>query len=943
MTSPHLRLLIIDYSCENKQALFRCLKNDFDIIEAANCDEAVGRMLRPEASVRALFCDINTLREDGFALLLMMKEHAALANIPVFVTGGPYESEAERSFDEREAFFYGAAVFAALPFENEDLPARVAEAARIGEEDRRIADARAEGAKNEYNAALNESQNRERALMSQLQTVMQNFSGGITAAYYDGEKIHYLYANEGFYALFGHTRESFEKEAGGTAFSLIQPEHLPTVKEALQRSNEKKETVEHEFLAKKRDGNLIWVRGRNAVCRMEQLDTPVYITIYEDVTLQRKTEEKFRALNDRLGNSEIFMQLDITARTVEEYREGNSSNKDIEEVKSGRKRYSDFLLNSVYEKDKKAVLQCLCFDNLERRHAAGETKLTVEYRRYMPSGEIRWFCATAVLMESVISGTVNAFVYCHDINTRMKGRIARDKIVGEDADDITLINVASGISHVYKTYSGGIAEHGSFYDHDERVREFVESEVAEEDKLRCLSFLALDNLCEQLKKKESADFAFYLVKPDGSSRRKNLHLSYLDSTHDDILMVGKDITAMFEREGARNIALQHAVELANEANLAKSDFLSRMSHDMRTPLNAILGLTELAKNENRTPEIKDYLEKIDLSGQYLLSLINEILDLSSIESGKMELTEEPYPLEEFVRGVDTVIRPLMAAKNIDFVMRLADDADNIVVDKLRFTQIFFNLLSNAAKYTPEGGRVEFFTENIPGRSGKVGMRFHVRDNGIGMSRDYLKVLFDPFTREKRPAHNEQRGTGLGLSIVKRIVDALGGTISVESEMERGTEFVVDLYAYNVSRLKEEPGLLQDAPRYEDVLRDLRVLIVDDTEANVMLIKKILEYKGCLVDVARNGLEAVNMFAASEPGYFQIIMTDVRMQVMDGLEEARRIRALERPDAKTVPIIAITADAYTDSQDKTLEAGMNARLVKPVTAEEMYKAITKLLK
>lgn len=613
------------------------------------------------------------------------------------------------------------------------------------------------------------------------------------------------------------------------------------------------------------------------------------------------------------------------------------------DVKIGRKvdqnSYEDLVVSQIYEKDRANTLKVISYDQLMKHYEAGNTKVSVEYRRCMSSGDYRWFQATAVLMEGVEAGIVNAFIYSHDINEQMKIRMARERILDNEVDDITIVDIAKKTANVIQIHEGSIIHMGQ-EEYEKNRSQYVEFEVAEEDRIRCNDFLRLDKLAERMKDQECLDFAYWIIDSDGSNLRKNIHVSYLDSTKADLLLVGRDITALFEKEQQQQLALQNIAEIANQANQAKSDYLSRMSHDMRTPLNAILGLTELSKSMENEDHLREYIQSIDISGRYLLGLINDTLDLSKIESGKMELHEEPYQLIEFIEGINTVIRPLMDAKNIEFVLKLKKDAENIVVDKLRFNQIFYNLLSNAAKYTPRGGHVELESCEIPARDGKHGMRFIVRDTGIGMSKEYLKVLFDPFSQESRAQVAEQKGTGLGLAIMKRIVDLSGGTISVKSEVNKGTEFTLDLYAYDVTE-KVEPKYEPTSVQLER-LRGIHVLLVDDAEINVMIVRSLLEEKGCHVDCASNGKEAVELFKESLEGYYDIIITDVRMPVMDGLTETRIIRALERSDAKSIPIIGTTADAYTEEQDQTLAAGMNARLVKPIETKLLYATFVRLL-
>ena len=403
-----------------------------------------------------------------------------------------------------------------------------------------------------------------------------------------------------------------------------------------------------------------------------------------------------------------------------------------------------------------------------------------------------------------------------------------------------------------------------------------------------------------------------------------------------------EITSL--KEGQRDLAaavkdLSIERKAAEDANNAKSDFLSRMSHDIRTPLNSIIGSVNLATEEHNPPETQELLTAINVSSKYLLGLINDILDLSKIESGKIELNEEPYMRQEFLFGIKTIICPLMEFKNIDFTISHNGDGECVIVDKLRFNQIFFNLLSNAAKYTPNGGKVELILERLPDHDKKYGMRYCIRDNGIGMSEEFLKVCFDSFMQEHASLNAEIKGSGLGLAIVKHLVDEMHGTINVKSSVGQGTEFILEFY-FNTTDRSVESVISSDID--ESVLNGCRVLLVDDNEMNLQITTKLLERKGCLVNIALDGAKAVNTFASSANGYYDIIITDIRMPVMDGLEETRQIRAMSRPDAATIPIIALTADAFNEDMDKTVAAGMTSRLIKPVEPDLMYATIAGLI-
>ena len=383
-------------------------------------------------------------------------------------------------------------------------------------------------------------------------------------------------------------------------------------------------------------------------------------------------------------------------------------------------------------------------------------------------------------------------------------------------------------------------------------------------------------------------------------------------------------------------AIQEALQKAQEASQAKTDFLSRMSHDIRTPMNGILNLTELALQEPVSEKVHGYLEKTLISSKFLLGLINDILDMSRIESGAMVLNKENLTRAEFLKMVETVINPLMEEKHIHFHSELNPGEYTISVDKLRFNQIFFNLLSNAVKFTPEGGDVWFEVTNLEAENGKLRIRFVVRDNGIGMSDDFQKHLFEPFAQEHSKLSDKTNGTGLGLAIVKSLVDAMGGTITVNSKLGDGTEFSVMLDVDIVSKKDDEAP---SAPlRTADSMKGMQVLLVEDNEINTYLSKVILENAGCIVTAVANGQEALDAFSESEPYFFGAILMDVRMPVMDGLEATRRIRALDRPDAKTVPIVATTADAFDAERQQTLGAGMNYHLSKPFNAQSLYDVL-----
>lgn len=390
----------------------------------------------------------------------------------------------------------------------------------------------------------------------------------------------------------------------------------------------------------------------------------------------------------------------------------------------------------------------------------------------------------------------------------------------------------------------------------------------------------------------------------------------------------------------KNAELALAIEQANAANAAKSEFLSRMSHDIRTPLNGIIGMTRLAQGNDNPPETADCLAKIDTSSKFLLGLVNDILDMSKAESNKIELHPEPYPLSAFKSYLDAVIRPLCLEKNQKFTVEMNLPHGMVpVMDVLRVNQVFFNLLSNAVKYTPEGGAV---TCRLSGRQTgdrRFFLTAQVADNGRGISPEFQKILFDPFTQEGRSDVSDNRGSGLGLAIVKRMLESMGGAIEVESAPGAGTVFTLRAEFDAIPSCEYAAAGAGKSPSPKPRLSGRHILMCEDHPLNQEIAARILMSGGMDVKIAEDGQRGAAMFAESPAGYYDAVLMDIRMPVMDGYEAARAIRALDRPDAGTVPIIAMTADAFEEDIRRAMSVGMNAHVAKPIDPQLLLDAIS----
>jgi len=389
--------------------------------------------------------------------------------------------------------------------------------------------------------------------------------------------------------------------------------------------------------------------------------------------------------------------------------------------------------------------------------------------------------------------------------------------------------------------------------------------------------------------------------------------------------------------------LAEALQAAQIASESKTMFLSNMSHDIRTPMNAVLGFTSLLARDAENPaKVREYTQKITASGQHLLSLINDILDVSKIESGKVVLNYERFALDDVVSSVDAIIQPIARAKGQQFHLETTDIRHEYLVgDETRINQILINLLSNAVKYTPEGGEIWLRIIGLKQRSSQYEhIRIEVEDNGYGMTPEYLETIFDAFTRAENSTTNKVQGTGLGMAITKSIVELMGGTIDVRSQVDQGTLFRVEL---ELRVLEEAPPDKAPPPAPEEAgdLTGMRFLAAEDNAINAEILAELLDIEGASCEIVADGRLAVERFQRAEPGEFDAILMDVQMPVMNGHEAARAIRALAREDAGRIPIIAMTANAFAEDEKAALDAGMDAHVPKPLNMEQLRKVIAQL--
>ena len=392
---------------------------------------------------------------------------------------------------------------------------------------------------------------------------------------------------------------------------------------------------------------------------------------------------------------------------------------------------------------------------------------------------------------------------------------------------------------------------------------------------------------------------------------------------------------------AKNITTE-ALQTAENANKAKTDFLSNMSHDIRTPMNAIIGMTSLIRHDaGNKAKVIEYADKIDISSQHLLGIINDVLDMSKIEAGKTVFKYTDFSILDFITELNTIFHSQIDEKNQTLTIIKENIRHEWVNgDQVHLMQIFSNLVSNAVKYTQEGGKIQFLVEECETKSSVYAKyRFLVSDNGMGMSADFKDTIFDAFTRAESSMTNKIQGTGLGMAITKNLVEAMGGTIDVESELGQGScfEVLIDLRIAEDRFVSSAEQAEKDEPA-GNVLKGMRFLCAEDNELNAEILMELLKIEGAECTICENGKKVLEAFEQSAPGDYDMILMDVQMPVMNGYEATKAIRRSSHELAKTIPIIAMTANAFSEDIQHSLAAGMNAHVSKPVEMKVLEKTI-----
>ncbi len=902
----------------------------------------------------------------------------------------------------------------------------------------------------------------------------------------DNGKYYPVWCSREFTEMMGCSEEEFIRLESGGTMDTIHPDYRSEVSYLFRNHITESGTNSLTISKKTSSGKYIWVCVHYSF--FEDKGTQYAYCTYFDVTDLKESQDMTRAmyngLNEELNSladeSLAALRINLTAEKVEEVRGFDLYDTDVQGADL-RSLIKVRMENMPIEADRVRYSELFSRERLTRMYYTGEGSASLVIFSKRRSGMQCFIKYSASTRKDPVTGDIILLMVETEYNSQKVTEVLDQKVLAEQYDMVCYVvgdnyGVTIGDPKLIKkgsifpekrdgSYTGYLrsqvlpAACGQVHDREELYRalcpETLEQRLSENEPY------IVDMTCEI-----NGDFCF-----------KRFTFYTVDRSANFYILLKSDMTDIIKVQREQNELLRNALEEANKANAAKTAFLSSMSHAIRTPMNAIIGLDNIAlKDEELSVQTREYLEKIGGSAHHLLRLINDILDMSRIESGRMTIRNEEFPFSEMLEQINTMINSQCRSRGLHYECRILGRTDPYYIgDVMKLKQVLINILGNAVKFTHAPGTVSLTVEKTVCFEDRSTLRFVMKDTGIGMDKEFLPKLFDAFSQENENAANKFGSTGLGMAITRNIVEMMNGSISVTSEKGAGSEFTVNITLKNSSRERERPGCLirpedmhvlvtDDDPvaceharlvleelgisadictsgeqaveavrlrharleEYNLILLDLkmpemdgietarrirevtgggqavmiltayswndieeeaaaagidgfiakplfadkvteeinkalssrsarkteeirradlngrRILLAEDVDINAEIMKELLDMRGMTAEHGENGKIVSEMFAASPPGYYDAVLMDVRMPVMNGLEAAAAIRALDRPDARTVPIIAMTANAFDEDVQQTMQAGMNAHLSKPVEPDHLYDTLEKLI-
>lgn len=778
---------------------------------------------------------------------------------------------------------------------------------------------------------------RERALASQLKSTDDHFQAALeNTNIYSGRydvREHIFYFNRRIQEDFGLPERLGENDV--LQFHVITEEYRQSLRDLFQTlCTDKRDVMTIEMPIQNIHGEQVWVRQIYTVVERDNRQLPLtIISTALDITEHRQKEQRFNAENAyhqiMTKNTYSILYIDVT-----QWKVLDCIGEIIESVCD-----SDDLMLSLQDTIpdvgmRNAFQRIFNRTNMLREVSSGKNKLSYTFRSRRVSGNVIWMEITADMMQQG-DGKVLALIQIKDINHQMIVDQVRNSMIDRFVDFVAYYVLADGSSYI-------LSENQEYrFDSDEgrgalqKLSQHIRDKISPQEWENIQNQLNSKVMIEHLNLSSNYQYTF---QEENGSRIKRVNYYYLDQNKDVIVISQQDITDLVREEVRQKEELQRALNIATHASNTRDDFLSNMSHDLRTPLNGIIGAAELAKKMvvSHPYQATEYLNDIYSSGHFMLNLVNDILEMSQLELGKQELEKVRIDWSIFSKDLRQMFEPICRERGLKMRIDL-EDMPAVLGDSFQLRRILQNLLSNAVKFTKSGGVIECSVAESRMVQDTFLTTIMVRDNGVGMGEEFQKHMYETFSRESNEINSRKMGSGFGLAIASSLVELMDGFIHCESEQGVGTTFYVSL-SFELDPESGEQQKRKRVPVEKKILRGCKVLLVEDHPLNAKIVTRLLESKEIIVDHAVNGQEAVDFFRDSELFYYDIILMDISMPVMDGMEATRQIRAMKRSDAHMVPIIALTANAFEKDIQKSKVAGMNEHLTKPLDSGKLFKTL-----
>ena len=778
-----------------------------------------------------------------------------------------------------------------------------------------------------------------------------------------------IYANKPVFDIFGCADlAEFRALTGFTFRGMVHPGDYDSISASIvQQIDTSEDQMDYaEYRITRRDGKIRWVDDYGHYCETRAYGG-VYVVFISDITEKRERRETDKATRDAVISAltNAYNTVWLISDVVTE--KSSLFHTDLDETHAEairnalrHERYTDtkteYVATMVAPEDRERMQEQIGLPYILEQFETRD-QFSVSFLRDLKTGPRHYRVDIGKVF--MPGGRIGVMMGFRDVD----GETRRDRAMQEALEDARKAEKEyrqAAVEHLtYSKVAQALAgDYFSIYIVDPDTDKFVEYSATREydelgvekagedffnlsrrnmerliypgDRERFLGTFYKEKVMSILERDGSFTMKYRLMM-DGSPMWVSMKATLLVDKDGRHLIIGtNNIDAQMKRE------LEYQQHVAEARISARNDFLANMSHDIRTPMNAIVGYTNIAKSRMDDPEmVTDALEKIGSSSHFLLSLINDILDISKIESGKMQINRAPCDLGEIFRRIEDITA--LQARSKSLIITYQHDSVRhfrVNADELRIEQILVNIISNAIKYTPEGKTVDLIAEEEPAGGERYLYRFIVRDTGIGIGEEYLPHIFESFTREEKTTVNSVQGTGLGLAITAKVVELMGGKISVKSTLGEGSEFTVELELESLER--EDEAAESEAGGID--LAGRRVLLVEDNDINAEIAVMILSQYGVEVDRAENGRQGLERIQEHGDGYYDAVLMDIQMPVMNGYEATRAIRALEGAYCKTLPIIAMSANAYDEDVKDCLASGMDAHIAKPFHPEELLKLL-----